>query len=160
MKSKTPTIFILFLLATSPALCQEFFVARVLEINPEQLELKVIRTDTSRSHVAVIIADENDLPVHDGQTFFPECVVPGATIRLWGKAETKKDLYFLATDIRGCRKGACSDPTGVRSRLRKIRKHETTVPEWDGEHSGNGRQGMCGHGGSGGNGGGGGGGNR
>ncbi len=163
MKNITFTVFILLLSAASPAFSQEFFVARVLEVSSENLELVVISTKDTDSKVTVRIAGQNDLPRHEGQTFFPDCVAPGETIRLWGSNETTDDPYFLATDIRGCRKGGCSDPTGVRSRLRNIRKHEDRNSEGDGEQTGFGMQGMGGHGGAGGNGGGnggGGGGNR
>ncbi len=163
MKSKIFNIFFLILLAASPAFGQDFFVARVLEVDSKNMEITVVATVESNINVTVRIAGENNLPQHEGQIFFPECVVSGATIRLWGSTETVEKPVFLATDIRGCRKGGCSDPTGVRLRLRKIRNYESRQPQGDGEHSRTSGRGTGGHGSAGGNGGGnggGGGGNR
>ncbi len=163
MKTKIFSI-VLFLLLTAPAVfAQEFMVARVLEVNQQSLELTVIPTTESKNKITVRVAGNNALPRNDKQYFFPGCVVQGAIIRLWGSTAKEDSQYFLATDIRGCRKGGCSDPTGVRSRLRKIRKYENRISE-DGEgYSGRGGRGGGGNGGGGsggGSGGGGGGGNR
>jgi len=161
MNSKIFTIVIFLLLAASPARSQDFFVARVLEVNPKNLELLVVSTTGTNSNVTVRVAGENDLPRHDGVSYFPECVVQGATIRLWGSTEGIGKPVFLATDIRGCRKGGCSDPTGVRSRLRKLWNHGNRNSEEGREHFGLEGRGAGGHGNGGGNGnGGGGGGNR
>ena len=132
-------------------------MARVLAVSPENLELTVSPIDNSDKNIIVHINDKNDLPQFEGQSFLPECVVTGATIRLWGKDETEDNPFFLATDIRGCRKGGRSDPTGVRSRLRKIRKHSDSYIDENGEPTGNRSHGQGGHGNGGGNGGGGGG---
>ncbi len=163
MKTQMVSIVLILLLIASSAFAQEFLVARVLEVHPQNMELTVVPITDPKNKITVRIAGKNDLPRHDGQSLFPGCVVQGATIRLWGSNEKADSPFFLATDIRGCRKGSCSDPTGVRSRLRKIRMYENKNFEEGGEYSGMGGRGGGGHGNGGGNGnggGGGGGGNR
>ena len=155
------SIVLFLLLAASSVFAQEFLVARVLEVNPQNMELTVVPITDPKRNITVRIAGKNDLPRRDGKSLLPGCVVQGATIRLWGSNERADSPFFLAIDIRGCRRGSCSDPTGVRSRLRKIRLYENKSSEEGGEYSGMGGRGRGGHGNGGGNdGGGGGGGNR
>ena len=92
---------------------------------------------------------------------------------------TIKKNIFITTDIRGCKRGGCSDPTGVRLRLLKSRKnsqrsqhvfdsseqgagsHDFKSTRHGGSgHGGGGGKGSGGNGGGGNNGGGGGGGGR
>jgi len=125
-------------------------VARVLTVNPETLELTVVSSVNPGGHITVRIAEENDLPRKAEQVFFPGCVTSGATIRLWGNSEQTKDMFFIATDIRGCRNGGCSDPTGVRSRLWKIRHHKYGTVAEGANRSGTSDGGGRGNGGNGG----------
>ncbi len=169
MKHTITAIFIFLLFWTNSASCQDFLVARVLTVNPEALELTVVTATDPDTKIVVQIAAANDLPSSGGQTFLPECAAPDATIRLWGRREQTESPLFIATDIRGCGNEGCSDPTGIRSRLRKIRTHqESNTHEGEdkegyrsgsGTHRGGG-QGEGSGGGHGGGGGGGGGGNR
>lgn len=162
MNLKTLIIVLVNLFLVSPAFCQDFLVARVLEVFPEKQLLTVASIDNPAEHFTVRIAEENDLPVRGGEIAFPECVVKGATIRLWGITEQTDPPLFIAADIRGCRHGGCTDPTGVRSRLRKIRNEGYGISDEGnsrsdyGGYEGHGRGGQ----GSGGGNGGGGGGNR
>lgn len=126
-------------------------MARVLEIDPEGLELTVISLAAPDTQLRVRIAEKNHLPQSDGQVVFPGWVSPGATIRLWGNRGETEELLFLVTNIRGCKSGGCSDPTGVRSRLRKMRERTNKSPEADG--SGPKGSGPNNHGGGHGNGG-------
>lgn len=142
-------------------------MARVLTINPEKLELTVATTADPDSRIVVQVAAVNDLPNSGGQIFFPDCATPDAMIRLWGSRAQTADSPFIATDIRGCGNGGCSDPTGIRSRLRKIRREQYTSGDEGLDRTGSGMRGENGPGdgrgsgnGGGGNGGGGGGGNR
>ena len=148
-------------------------MARVLTVNPERLELTVATAADPNSRMVVQVAAVNDLPSSRGQIFLPDCVAPDATIRLWGSRAQTADSPFIATDIRGCGHGGCSDPTGIRSRLRKIRTYQHTSGDdglgrtgtgmhgegGPGDGQGGGKGGG-GNGGGNGGGGGGGGGNR
>ena len=166
MKITFFSIIVFFATGIFPVFCQDFLVAKVQEMDNDTLQLAVKSAESQDVEYTVRIAVENDLPRKSGRTVFPECVAPGATIRLWGHAEDSDNPLFITTDIRGCRHGGCSDPTGVRSRLSKVRQHEQNdheVDDWDfdfghamGEQGNKGGRG----GGNGGGNGGGGGGNR
>ncbi len=162
VKKKSISILLLFLWVATPALCQEFLLAKVLAIDSARLELTISTPAAPNTQITVRITEENDLPRDGKQLFLPKCVVPGATIRLWGSRGPAEESLFIATSIRGCKNGGCADPTGVRSRLRKMWKHTNEVPDHDGSvsrRSGYGNHGGGGQGnGGGGNGGGGGGG--
>lgn len=123
MKEKI-AIILLLLLGSSPAFCQEFLMARVLTIDPEALELTVVTPADPDSQITVRIAEKNVLPQSDQGIFFPRCVAQGSTIRIWGTREELETPLFVASEIRGCGGSGCSDPTGVRLRLRKDRKHK------------------------------------
>ena len=171
MNNTITTILLILLLWVNSAFCQDFLVARILTVNYESLELTVVTEADPDTPIAVQFAPENELPRDGEQAFLPKCATPGETVRLWGNRNQSADPLFIATDIRGCRYGRCSDPTGIRSRLRKIRRHQYTIESEGGKESfdspgygnqssrGNG-DGNSGGGGNGGGNGGGGGGNR
>lgn len=126
-------ILLLFpVLGAGTALCQDFFMGKVLAVDPEKMEItiaplstgRVSETDLSHEPVQVRIAEDNNLPMGDETVFLPRCVVVGEKIRLWGRRGKHGEHLFFATDIRGCRGGGCSDPTGVRFRLLQGRKHK------------------------------------
>jgi uncharacterized membrane protein YgcG len=175
MKNIIITILLILLLWVNSASCQDFLVARILTVNHESLELTVVTEADPDTQIAVQFATENELPRNGELAFLPNCATPGETVRLWGNRKQSEDPLFIATDIRGCRYGRCSDPTGIRSRLRKIRRHQYTTESEGGEEGfdspgygnqssrGNGEGsggGNSGGGGNGGGNGGGGGGNR
>ena len=122
---------VLFFLGSFPAHGQDFLKAKVLAVDLEKMELEVLvpasgmqpATDSQDNKFLVQIAAENDLPRINGNVVFPGCVVSGRTIRLWGEIVPDRSNVFLATDIRGWREGKCSDPTGVRFRLFRFRRH-------------------------------------
>lgn len=149
---------------STPAYCQDFIVARVVSVSHDQLELIVVPAAHESSETRVQIAEDNSLPQYEGKPVFPDCVAEGTDIRLWGEAVEKN--RFLAKDIKGCRHGGCLDPTGVRSRLKRVEKRDLFFPSSDeGFHSGGRGSGGKGNNGGSGNGsgnggGGGGGGNR
>ncbi len=171
---------LVFLLGSLPAFSQDFLMAKVLAVDTEKMEIQVLcqaakkslATGSNEEKLLVRIAAENDLPRVSGVVVFPGCVVSGKTIRLWGETALHGGNVFFATDIRGCRDGRCSDPTGVRLRLLRSRMNNQLgtndgfVPSPDsngiegGGFYGGGGNGGGGGGGSGGGGGGGGGGGR
>ncbi len=164
VKQVTNILLLSLLFWATPALCQDFIVAKVLAVDAEKMELTVVSPAGPDSQIIVRIADESNLSLHDQGTVFPACVAPGETIRLWGSREQEETPHFFATDIRGCKSGGCSDPTGVRSRLRKIREDRQEFSGADSGNSGFGSNQASGRGNGGGqgsgNGGGGGGGGR
>ncbi len=117
------------LLWPSSAICQEFLMATVEGVSHEQLELEVTPAGNPDKLLIVRIAEDNNLPHTNQQTIFPRCVTKGETVRIWGTYIAATTPFFLASDIRGCKHGGCSDPTGVRSRLHKMRKHRCTDSE-------------------------------
>lgn len=135
-------------------------MGKVLAVDLEKMEIEIVpqaagkssTTDSNNEAILVRIAEENNLPGESESVFFPRCVVVGDSIRLWGNRAENGDHIFFATDIRGCRGGGCSDPTGVRSRLLQSRKGSNR-----GDHGGKGRGKREGNGGGGGGFGGGGG---
>ena len=158
-----------------PAYCQDFFVGKVVAVDVQKMEIEVepqsplqlFKEAESRRTVTVRLSKRNTIKTNDRSSPFPECVVPGKKIRLWGEKEKSSNRVFTATDIRGCGGGGCQDPTGVRSRLRKMRERtyqQLSVADHnrDGVRAGSGREGRdAGDGNeSGGHGGGGGGGRK
>lgn len=147
MKNIITPIILFLLFWTQTASCQEFLVARVLTVDPETLQLTVESATDPGNTMVVQVAAVNDLPSSGGQIFLPECATPDAMIRLWGSRAQTEDSPFVATDIRGCGNGGCSDPTGIRSRLRKNRTYQHTSAEEGLNRSGTGMRGEGGHGG-------------
>ncbi len=163
------SILLLLCFGVRPGACQDFLVAKVLDVHVEQMEIEVSPVGRMTESLAakpgeillVQVADKNNLPQKEGRVSFPGCVVIGDTIRLWGAYARGRADRFMVTDIRGCRGGGCLDPTGVRSRLRRGRRNsQHSESDVDGGGFANGRGGDRGdgHGGGGGNGGSGGGG--
>lgn len=125
MQKQTSNILLLLLLFwASPALCQDFIMAKVLSVDSEKMELVVVSPANPDKQITVRLTGKNNLPLNGRRTVFPSCVAPGETIRLWGSSVQTDVSLFFATDIRGCKSGGCSDPTGVRSRLQKIWKYK------------------------------------
>ena len=153
-------------------------MAKVLAVDSEKMTMEVlplaagktVHPDAESGRAIVVrIAEENNLTRNGNRAGLPGCVRIGETIRLWGRKDRNIENSFLATDIRGCRSGGCSDPTGVRSRLLQGRKKnqrfkKVTAPTegqdsgtygFDGDGHGGGGHGGGGSGGGGGGGGGG-----
>ena len=135
-------IFFLYLFSgAGSAFCQDFFMGKVLAVDLEKMEIEIVplspgklpEAGSDNEAILVRIAEENNLPGEGETVFFPRCVVIGDSIRLWGNKAQNGDHIFFATDIRGCRGGGCSDPTGVRSRLLQSRKGSNR-----GDHAGKG----------------------
>ena len=151
--------------AVTQGYCQDFFMGKVLSFNTMEQEIEVAPQKSNNKKLESGFKGENVLV--QSKIALPACVSTGANIRLWGEVLQGEINTFIATDIRGCRGGGCSDPTGVRSRLSRRGKYarsnwddsESTGKSMDsngrgsGSHGGNGGSGN-GHGG-GGNGGGG-----
>lgn len=125
-------IFFLFLISgAGSGYCQDFLMGKVLAVDLEKMEFEIVPLSTGKrspkdadnKSILVRIAEENNLPGEGEDVVFPRCVVVGDSIRLWGNRVQNGDHIFFATDIRGCRGGGCSDPTGVRSRLLQSRKN-------------------------------------
>lgn len=155
-------IFFLYLFSgAGSAFCQDFFMGKVLAVNLEKMEIEIVplsteklsKTGSDNEAILVRIAEENNLPGEGETVVFPRCVVVGDSIRLWGNRAKNGDHIFFATDIRGCRGGGCSDPTGVRSRLLQSRKHSQRRRHIDDAGKGHGRREGSGGGGFGGGGG-------
>ncbi len=180
-----PVFFILlvlniFFMRGIPAYCQDFFVGKVVAVDVQKMEIEVepqsslqLFKEVEGYHtVTVRLSKRSTIKTNDRSALFPECVVPGKKIRLWGEKEESSNRVFVVTDIRGCGGGGCQDSTGVRSRLRKM--WERTYQQLsaadhnrDGVRAGSGREGRGGgsgneggHGGGNGGGGGGGGGRK
>jgi len=165
--------FLCLFLGVAPGFCQDILIGKILRIDSDKMEFEVVPLSPSPSSlfpsdndtILVRIAKIHNLAKDDTGVSFPGCVVVGESVRLWGTQSVNDDHLFLTTDIRGCRGGGCSDPTGVRSRLLRARHRRSIADsEWqdsdvDGVNGaaqgGNGRGGNGG--GSGGSGGGGGG---
>lgn len=143
------------------AYCQDFFMGKVLAVDLERMEIEIVPLSIGKqSHKGsdnkaffVRIAEENNLPEEGETIVFPRCVVVGDTIRLWGNRVQNEEHIFYATDIRGCRGGGCSDPTGVRSRLLQSRKNDQRRRHINDGGKGHGRREGSGGGGFGGGGG-------
>ncbi len=107
---------------------EDFLLGRVVEVDYEQLKIDVSPQRTGpelekvefAGHITVQLSPEN-VSLHRNGNVIPQCVYPGSLIRVWGSWDAKGSDEFLATDIRGCRGGGCSDPSGVRMRLMQKR---------------------------------------
>jgi uncharacterized membrane protein YgcG len=155
----TAIVLLCITVGVNDSFCQDFFMGKVLSINSQKKEIEVApQISTTKQESGI----EDETVLVQSKIALPACVIIGANIRLWGKRLPGAINTFIATDIRGCRGGGCSDPTGVRSRLsRKGKQHRSYWSDTDsterdsdsyGAESGGGRGG-----GGGGNGGGGGG---
>jgi len=147
---------LLFCIIWSPlgANCEDFFMGKVLSVNSAKNEIEVV-PEVLKDNNSVSSATEENVLVQS-KVALPACVITGAKIRLWGERHPD-DNTFIATEIRGCRGGGCSDPTGVRSRLSRRGKHHawSALSNADTEDKGTGHKGRGGggqHGGNGGNG--------
>ncbi len=107
---------------------EEFLLGRVVEVDYEKLKIDVSPQRTGQEqeklelagYITVHLAPENAV-LHRNGSVVPQCVYPGSLIRVWGSWEEQGGKDFLASDIRGCRGGGCSDPSGVRMRLMQRR---------------------------------------
>ncbi len=163
-------LVVLICSSTGSAYGQDFLVGTVLAVDTEQLELMLMVQNGSEGSAAdkgksilIRIATENNLPSLNRRTVLPGCVETGEMIRVWGQKLDQAEAVFLATDIRGCRGGGCSDATGVRSRLLKKRmgfRGGRLGFEFSGQHEHGAEDRGRGNGGHGGGGNGGGGGGR
>jgi len=142
-------IFCLYLFfGAGSAFCQDFCMGKVQAVDLEKMEIEIVPLTTGiqsakgadNKPILVRIADENNLPGEGEDVVFPRCVVVGDSIRLWGNRVHNGDHLFFATDIRGCRGGGCSDPTGVRSRLLQSRKNSQRHRQNDDAGKGHGRR--------------------
>ena len=123
-------------------------MGKVLAVDLEKMEIEIVplstgklsETGSDNEAILVRIAEENNLPGEGEDDVFPRCVVVGDSIRLWGNKVQNGDHIFFATDIRGCRGGGCSDPTGVRSRLLQGRKDGQRRRHIDDAGKGHGRR--------------------
>ncbi len=119
-------ILLLFFAGTGTLFGQDFLLAKVVEVDYEKLVIRVLPqavtspepSQEPEGQITVEMVAEN-AAVHRNGSVIPQCVYPGSLIRVWGSWGEKEKHYFLATDIRGCRGGGCSDPSGVRMRLQQ-----------------------------------------
>jgi len=96
-------------------------MGKVLSVNSAKKEIEVSPHISTKKQESGI---KGETVFVQSKIVLPACVIIGATIRLWGERLPGDSNTFIATDIRGCRGGGCSDPTGVRSRLsRKGKQH-------------------------------------
>jgi uncharacterized membrane protein YgcG len=158
------------------AFSQDFFIGEVLGMDTKRGEISLaplatndVSTGSGHEEVVRIEVSQEFLLRRRGKSrFFPGCVEVGKTIRLWGQDLRASRGVFVVTEIRGCRGGGCSDPTGVRLRLLEGRRGmskehgsgESGSQRGVAGQSGSGGGHGNGSGGNGGNGGGGGGGGR
>ncbi len=109
------------------AFSREFLMGEVLTVNHKTMEIEIQPQELPENKASDIQSEMLSVEV---QSNIPACATVGATIRLWGQYQKgTSSRKFLATEIRGCRGGGCSDPTGVRSRLsqggnRQHKEHE------------------------------------
>ena len=102
---------------------EEFFMGKVLSVDTAKNEIEVVPEALSDDKSGES-ANEESVFVQS-KVVLPPCVIIGAKIRLWGNRPPDHIKTFIATEIRGCRGGGCSDPTGVRSRLSRRKE-----PAW------------------------------
>lgn len=122
---------LLFLFFVSPivtggASAQEFLSGQIIKANIETMEIVIgsydhhNRESGSQQRILIRPAKDNILPKQGGKSLFPDCVIEGDQIRIWGDWQNGEQDVFLAHDIRGCKGGGCSDPTGIMSRLKRF----------------------------------------
>ena len=100
---------------------EDFFMGKVLSVNNAKNEIEVVPEGLPDNKS--IASTKKESIFVQSKVALPACVIIGAKIRLWGKRLPDDIHTFIATDIRGCRGGGCSDPTGVRSRLSRRGQH-------------------------------------
>jgi hypothetical protein len=138
----------------SRANSEDFFMGKVLSVNSARNEIEVAPEVLTGDNSVSSATEENVLV--QSKVALPACVTTGSKIRLWGERLPDDITTFIATEIRGCRGGGCSDPTGVRSRLSRRGKHfrntlrKSTTEDKNTGHKGQGSGGA--HGGNGGDG--------
>lgn len=121
----------LFLLVFNPILTsraesQEYLSGQILEVNGKNMEIVIASEKKKKDEInggktiLIRMAKDNLFQKQNDHPFFPECVKPGNWIRIWGYWEEDTHNVMLASDIKGCADGGCSDPTGIMSRLKKM----------------------------------------
>lgn len=96
----------------------------VLEMD-KAMQSMVIRLDSIEGAgrlVNVQFSETVRIVSPDGSQNMPECIVRGKHVRIWGAVRQGNAQQFMAEEIRACGMAACSDPTGVRSRLSRKRQ--------------------------------------
>lgn len=56
-----------------------------------------------------------------------DCLAVGRHVRVWGTDDPSGSSSLVASDIRGCGRAGCNDPTGVRARLSRDRRGQNQV---------------------------------
>lgn len=95
------------------------------EITALQLEkgMMTIRPGpASRQHDVIEVRLPESLVARavDGPT--ADCLTVGRHVRVWGNDDPAGTNNLVASEIRGCGRAGCDDPTGVRARLARNRR--------------------------------------
>ena len=124
-------IFFLFLSLLVPSWggAEEFLSGQIVGMNEQKMEFviqcenqqnnKEKKTENNRN-ILIRVTKKNVLVKKNGKSVFPECIKTGDQIRVWGAWGNNKQNILLAHDIKGCKGGGCSDPTGIMLRLKRL----------------------------------------
>ena len=131
LRSITFIIFFLSLFVPSWGFSEEFLSGQVVEVNNKEMEFVIqckeqqnnkVNEEKSENNKKILIrvAKKNVFVKKNGRLVFPECIKTGDQIRVWGAWGNNKQNILLAHDIKGCKGGGCSDPTGIMLRLKRL----------------------------------------
>jgi hypothetical protein len=119
-------LFSLFLVRAEPCAAEDFIAGTVLSADIEKMEIVIVPLEKGSAtsgaggekHIIARLSTDILVVNRMGRQVFPGCVYPGGIIRLWGRMDEEKKVFFV-TDIRGWGGRGSHDPTGVRRRLQR-----------------------------------------
>lgn len=128
-KALSIILLLLSLCGESPAGNQDFLFGEVLALDEKNLMVRLKTTGNDSGGQTVLIGLHKDLLFHtqSGILRLPGCLTVGNYVRFWGKHQDTGNELFLATEVRGCGRQGCGDPTGVRSRLMQEKRQKTAA---------------------------------
>lgn len=104
---------------------EDFLYGEVLDVDREAMQMTIRTGAEETGEVVRVVTLSEALLVENraGDSRLPGCLQAGKHVRVWGVATVEdKTNLFLAEAVRGCGMTSCSDPTGVRERLKRGRK--------------------------------------
>lgn len=117
-------MLLLFCLGVSPALSEDqlFIHGEITDLHLEKGLMTIRPGPTSGLHDVIEVRLPQSLAgsAVDGPS--ADCLAVGRHVRVWGNDDPAGTNHLVASEIRGCGRAGCDDPTGVRARLARNRR--------------------------------------
>lgn len=121
-----PLVIFFFLARADISMADDFMAGTVLSSDIEKMEIVLVplkkgpAADDTKEEARIIakVSGDNLVVNRVGRKVFPGCVSPGRIIRLWGRMDKDRKVFYV-NDLRGWGGRGRHDPTGVRRRLQR-----------------------------------------